>query len=388
MPPEIWKLKPSGWARKGYPDVPATILGSGSGVERKSGAGYVRYEDLYSSNDSDLQVTLNKVQNLDKMTFPEGEFIIPPSFSKGFKDGIRVGNGGATNCNGISGSGKNTVFKMLTSTATQPNYAEFEANNFFLMQANGENWPGGRRPGMEFSQFTLEGTQLGADHDHNGLRFDSCLNLLVEDVWVTGIKGSNKIPPGETGSISLFRNTGGTIRRVDLDGRRNGTRVSAALLMPNNGSNLTVEDSYFHHTRYGGGGIAWYVYDGGVVRNCRSHYIGTGSGIFAGYSFNHEQANNIVYYNPDMISDRNTTGGTGHMSINSDSARGGVDNTLTVYNPKWDATGVGGGRFYAEIWNLGANQVQRKPPTVYGPDGVTLLQYFLVDPYNGSRVIN
>lgn len=384
------------WKSKGRPDktagtapvvTPPVEPPTSSTPPRPEGARYVRYEDTYVTGDN-LQQTLNRVTGNRVLTFPEGEFIIPPNFANGYMDGIRVGNGGANGCNGIAGSGRNTIFKMLSSNRVQPNYGAFEANNFFLMQANGENWPGGRRPNMEFQNFQLQGTLLGADHDHNGLRFDSCLDFLVKDVYVNGIRGSDKIPPGETGSISLFRNTGGLVKNTELDGRRNGVRVSSALLMPNNGSNLTVEDSYFHHTKYGGGGIAWYVYQGGTVRNTRSEYIGSGSGILNGYSFNHEQANNIVYYNPIMISDRNAVGGTGHMSLNSDSARGGVDNTLTVYNPTWDATGIGGGRMFIEIWNLGANQVQRRPADVYGPDGVTRLPYYLVDPYNGSRVIS
>lgn len=354
---------------------------------RPEGAKYVRYEDLYVAGDT-LQQTLNRVNDLKVLTFPEGVFKIPNHFSNGYQDGVRIGNGGATNCQGIAGSGRNTIFEMDASNRTQPNYAAFEANNFFLIQGNGENYPGGKRPGMEFRNFQLRGTLLGSDHDHNGLRIDSCRDFLIENLFINGIKGSDKIPPGETGSISLWRNQGGMVADTELDGRRNGVRVSSALLMPNNGSDLTVERGYFHHTKYGGGGIAWYVYNGGIVRDTRSEYIGSGSGILSGYSFNHEQANNIVYYNPVMISDRNGVGGTGHMSFNSDSARGGVDNTLTVYNPQWDSTSIGGGRFFIEIWNLGANQVQRRPADVYGPDGVTKLPYYLVDPYNGSRVIS
>lgn len=379
-----YHLRNGMWVARGRNDRLPSLGPAG----RKTGPNYVRYEDLYVPGD-DLQQTLNRVTGNKVMTFPNGTFIIPSDFRYGYMDGIRVGNGGATNCNGISGSGPGTIFKMLSSNRPQPNYGAFEANNFFLMQANGENWAGGRRPGMEFSNFHLQGTQLGADVDHNGLRFQDCLDLLVEDVLVTGIKGSDAIPPGETGSISLHRNTGGLIRRVELDGRRDGVKVSSALLMPNNGSDLTVEDSYLHHTRYGGGGIAWYIYNGGIVRNVRSHYIGSGTGKFSGYSFNHEQAQNIVYYNPDMIADRDATGGGGtlHMSLNSDSARGGVDNILTVHNPKWDPTSVGNGRFVVHTWDLGANQVQRTKPRVYDAQGNPLDFFYILPAQYGAPII-
>lgn len=380
----------STWVAKSRPDraasAPPVVVTPPTNTTppRPEGAKYVRYEDTYVSGDN-LQQTLNRVTGNRVLTFPEGEFIIPPNFSNGYMDGVRVGNGGAGGCNGIAGSGRNTIFKMLSSNRPQPAVGTtITTNNYFLMQANGESWPGGKRPGMEFQNFWLQGTLLGADHDFNGLRFDSCQDLLVKDVLVTGVKGTDNVPPGETGGISLFRNAGGLIKNTEIDGRRDGVRVSSAPLMPNNGSNLTVEDCYFHHSRYGGGGIAWYVYDGGIVRNTRSEYIGSGTGIRSGYCFNHEQANNITYYNPIMVCDRNASGGNGtlHMSLNADSARAGVDNTLTVYNPTWDATSVGNGKFVVETWNLGTQQVQRKRPTVYNASGVLDPNLvFYINPY-------
>lgn len=349
---------------------------------RAAGPDWVRYEDIYVPGD-DLQDVINRVTGLRGLSCGPGVFVIPPSFVNGYKDGIRFGHTSpaqGAGCRGLSGAGRSTIFRMETSTATQPNYGAFEANNFFLINAvTSHQAP---RIKVELRNFWLQGTNLGADHDHNGLRLDWNSGSLIENVYITGIKGSNKIPPGETGSISLYQCDNITINNCELDGRRDGVRVSSALLMPNNCEYIYVNNCYFHHTKYGGGGIAWYMTNYGEVRNTRSEYIGSGSGILQGYSFNHEQANHITYWNPVMICDRNTVGGTLHMSLNSDSARSGVDNTLTVYNPTWDATSVGGGRFVVETWNLGANQVQRRVPDVYQADGVTRLPFYYVIPYN------
>ena len=341
---------------------------------RKTGAKYVRYEDVYVSGDS-LQKTIDRVTGNRVLTFPEGVFVIPPNFANGYQDGIRLGHAGwGSGCRGISGSGRNTIFKMLSSNRSQVTSG---VNTYMLIDAV----PRGADPmiSVEFSNFRIQGTKLGADHDHNGLRLERCTNSLIENLYITGIRGSNKVPPGETGSISLQHCTNITVNNTEMDGRRDGVRVSSSLLMPNNSSGIHVNDCYFHHTYTGGGGIAWYYTTDGEVNNTRSEYIGSGPGQLQGYSFNHEESTRITYRNPVMVCDRNTVGGTLHMSLNSVGS-GNPDCVLTVYNPKWDATKVGGGKFCVETWTVNG-QVQRTPPKVYGADNSTPLPFYYINPY-------
>jgi hypothetical protein len=340
-----------------------------SATVRKTGAKYVRYEDVYVSGDN-LQQTINRVTGNRVLTFPEGTFIIPPNFAYGYHDGIRLGHPRwGAGCRGLSGSGRGTIFKMLSNN--QPAWTS-GAVPYYLIDAV----PGTPSIQVEFSNFYLQGTDLGIVYQ--GLRLEMCSQSLIENVYITGITGSDKIPPGETGSISLNRCSYVTINDVECDGRRNGVRVSASLIMPNNSDHITVNRAYLHHTKHGGGGIAWFCTNDSVVNDTRSEYIGSGTGIKSGYCFNHEQSNRLVYNNPTMICDRNTTGGTLHMSLNADSARGGVDNVLTVNNPKWDTTAVGGGKFVVHTWDLGANQKQRRAPDVYASGSTRLPYDFLI----------
>jgi len=354
----------------------ATAVAAGA-VARKTGATYVRYEDVYVAGDT-LQKTINRVTGNKVLTFPEGVFMIPASFSNGYLDGVRLGHKDwGPGCRGLSGSGRGTIFKMLSSTKTAPTSG---VNSMMLINAV----PRGLDPmiSVEFSNFYLQGTNLG--HDYNGLRMERCTNSLIENVLVTGIKGSNKVPPGETGSVQMQRCSYVTLNGVELDGRRDGIRVSSSLLMPNSSDHITVNKCYFHHTYTGGGGIAWYNSRDSTVTDTRSEYIGSGTGSKSGYCFNHEQTNRVIYRNPVMICDRKTTGGTLHMSLNADAARGGVDNVLTVYKPIWDATTVGSGKLVVETWALGGatSQMQRTPPLVFGPnDEITKLPITYLNPY-------
>ena len=204
-------------------------------------------------------------------------------------------------------------------------------------------------------------------HEYHGLRL-SRANGVVDNVFINGITGYPWLPPNETGSINLYQCTSVKITNTEVDGRRAGVRVSASPVMVNNSSGITFQDCYFHHSYTGGGGIAWFESRDSTVTRVRSEYIGSGTGKLSSYCFNHEQSTRITYNSPVMICDRATTGGSLHMSLNSDSARGGTDCVLTVNNPKWDATNVGGGKFVVQTWTI-ATQAQKSSPRVYGPTG-------------------
>lgn len=356
-------------------------------VDQPTGGNYVRYQDLYRTGD-DLQDVINRVTGNKVLTFPEGTFMIPNNFSNGYLDGVRLGHpdvGGG--CRGMVGSGRNTVFKMASST--RPRWTS-GASPYMLIDAVSPS----AQPliNVEFRNFTIEGTRLGTSdngdfgHEYHGLRLDRA-NGVVENLYIHGITGWNKVPPGETGAISIFKVNDLKIRGVEVDGRRDGMRVASAPIMPNNSSNLEIDDCYVHHTYTGGGGIAWFHTTDSVVRRMRSEYIGSGTGTAGGNCFNHEQSTRITYYDPVMICDRNSVGGTLHMGLNSDGARGGTDCEVTIYNPTWDPTSVGSGRFVVETWTL-ANQMQRTPPVVYDANG-DLMEFFYINPYReGGYVIN
>jgi hypothetical protein len=345
--------------------------GAGGGSIRPTGPGYVRYEDVYVTGD-DLQDVVNRVTGNRVLTFPEGEFLIPNNFANGYRDGVRMaGSGGGAGCRGFVGSGRNTVFKMLSSNRTA---WVSGASPYMLIDATASS----EEPfsTVEFRNFRIEGTDLG--HEYHGLRLQRCKGI-IDNVYITGVTGFDKVPPGETGSINLFECDNVIIKNVEVDGRRNGVRVASSPIMPNNSTNITVEDCYVHHTYTGGGGIAWFHCTDAVVTRVRSEYIGSGPGKQAGACFNHEQTTQITYWDPVMICDRNAVGGGLHMTLNADGERGGTDCIMTVHNPTWDPTSVGGGQFVVQTWTL-PQQNQRTPPTVLDANG-NPLPFTYLNPY-------
>jgi hypothetical protein len=332
-------------------------------VTRPTGTGYVRYEDLYRAGD-DLQTVINKVTGKRVLTFPEGVFAIPTNFRYGYKDGVRLGTrSGGPGCRGLAGSGRNTIFRMASSN--QPKTTS-GGSPYMLIQACASS----AEPVLnaEFRNFQLQGTNLG--HEYNGLRLARASGI-VDNVYINGITGYDRVPPGETGSLCLYQSSSLRVSNTEVDGRRAGVRVSASPVLVNYSKGITFQDCYFHHSLAGGGGIAWYWSSDSTVTRVRSEYIGSGGGKLSGYCFNHEQSTRITYNSPVMICDRKTTLHTLHMSLNSNGATGGTDCVLTVNNPKWDATSVGAGMLCIETWGI-PNQAQKSAPRVYGPTGAPL----------------
>ena len=363
--------------------------GGGGGTIRKEGANYVRYEDLYVSGDN-LQQTINRVTSNKILTFPEGEFAIPNNFPNGYYDGVRLGSGswGAA-CRGLSGSGPNTSFSMATSNL--PKWTSTAtADPYMLIDAIGPS--SSARISVEFSNFSIRGTDLGQgnEYPYQGLRLEKCTNSLIENVFISGITGTMNYPPGETGSVNLFDCVGSswdnpavTINNLEVDGRRGGVKVSSSPVMINACKYMIFNSPYLHHARCGGGGLAWWWCEDGQVNNGRSEHIGSGTGTQTGYCFNHEESTRITYDNPIMVCGRGQPGDSPsslHMSLNSATGTGGPywgdaeapDCILTVNNPTWDATAVGGGQFCVETWNQGAANRQHTAAVVTGANGFPL----------------
>ena len=355
MSPSVYHVRSGALVRKGRSTIAPPI-----DTTRPTGPTYVRYEDLYVAGD-DLQAVVNRVTGNKILTFPEGTFLIPNNFANGYKDGIRMGHSsGGPGCRGFVGSGRNTVFKMLSSNTTAWTSG---ASPYMLIDAvTGASDP---KITVEFRNFMIEGTNLG--HEYNGLRLENAKGV-IDNVYITGITGTSNGPPGETGSINLFNCTDVLIKNVEVDGRRNGVRVSSSPIMPNHCDRITIEDTYVHHTYTGGGGIAWYWTNDSTATRVRSEYIGSGTGTKSGSCFNHEQSTRITYYDPVMICDRNATGGGMHMTLNAHGATGGTDTILTVNNPTWDANTLGGGALCIETWTL-ADQRQVTAPIVKNAQG-------------------
>lgn len=343
---------------------------------RPTGANYVRYEDLYVSGDS-LQMTLNRVTGNRVITFPKGRFVLPADFPSGYLEGVRIGHADwAPGCRGIVGSGRETVF-VMESAPTRTRLTSGD-NSYALINVQ----PKGTDPriSVEMRNFTIEGTALGAngDLDYNGLRLQNVVNSVVENVYVKGITGSMPIPPGESGAFVTLNCTGITYRRCEVDGRRNGTPVSATGWLMNKSQDITLEDCWGHHNRIAMSGIAWW-WCWGTNKVIRTYATDTCLPNNKGYCFNHEQSTGVEYTDCVMWSDRNRTGSTMHMAVNWDSdspvAPGAPapDAVITVRNPRWDTTGLSDWPL-VERWTLSptTRQLQERATIMYDADGATL----------------
>lgn len=221
----------SAWKRRGWSDImpPQTV----GGMTRPTGAGYVRYEDLYQPGDT-MQQTLNRLTTKSVITFPEGEFVMTglananaalsdsspgmtlPKIARGL-----VGSGPGT-MNGSTG----TVFTLPAgvTTGTQPTTT---TPYHQIHSTNPRDTSSGNEP-MSFGQFQVKGTPQNASGGgellYNGfIVYGPSGDVDVFDVLQYGHFGNNSFPPGETFGVSVHM-TGTpwkcTFRRINTDPRR------------------------------------------------------------------------------------------------------------------------------------------------------------------------
>jgi hypothetical protein len=297
---------------------------------RPSGAGYVRYEDLYTTG-NDLRAVIKKVTGGNILTLPEGTFTFSDfNDPAGYYEGVRVPSA----CGGIWGSGAGTIIQMNAGTSTQAN------NTTAIPTAGGTNQCyliGFWYSNQVLRNCTVHGTEQG--HLYNGVRFAGSsgtpiTNNLVQDVTFKGAaRGASGVPPGETFTIGTNHANSFSVINCELDGRDDGgNKTAASLIGPNNSSNILVQDTYVHDT-IAGSGIALYRCD--TIQLVRLKSWNPGTSAHYGNCINLEECSgNITITAPNLQVNR-ASGNTGwHIGINSSTADGySNDPNITITDP-------------------------------------------------------
>lgn len=195
-------------------------------VAPPTGAGFISYTAIpgYSASSS-LQTNLNRLTTPAIVTFPEGTFTFF-NFAQPGPCGLRLGVNGATNVLGIIGSGRGTVFKMVAGSSTHagdvPTQSEGRTNPLDLIRFDHIG------AGCRFENLMVEGTDQG--HYYNGVRFNSCNDVVVSGIYGRGMSpGNADAPPGETFAINFWKCDYATFMDSEIDGRNlAGTPVSAS----------------------------------------------------------------------------------------------------------------------------------------------------------------
>lgn len=287
-----------------------------TGVTRKSGPGYVRWEDIAQPGDT-LATIYKRLASPAVVTLPEGVFNVP-AFSQGGNLFSIILQG---NLKGISGSGINTIVQNTPNSISQAskNYAAgLTSNNvnllFTIITAAGFVGP-------ELSQLHLRGTEQ-AGVLHSPMQWQKSTQGIYHDVLVTGYPGGAPVPPTEVGGMNISYASFSRVGQNEIDGRRYdqatnlpGAKVSSSLLMINGvGDNqpklatplLTLPDFYLHDGLYGP--IAMWHSTNVKFTNLRA----TGT-------INHEESGWIEYVNAGIIPTGNfhyqTTNDTGDTTF-------------------------------------------------------------------------
>ena len=371
-----WNVQSGGLKRRGY---------GGSGTTRPTGAGYVRYEDLYVPGDT-VTEAMARLTVPAIITFPEGQF---------FDADFAAPGDGCINipkiCRGIWGSGKGTlggstgtVFGIVPNSSTKaglvPTQAQGGTNAFQVLRIVGSDGP------LSFGQFQVAGTDQG--HNYHGFKiYNPGGDVDITDVLVTGWQGDNGAPPGETFGLEVHmtkRPFNHTLTRVEADGRR-----------------------VIGGTRYGTVGITSSTCVGGTWYDCKVQYCRASYAVFyrafgvktynlsvggvsdPGYDvttamINHEVTDDCEHYNPYIWSTQTNRGvHISHSNNNfSDTYSGtpvsAVNGSLKVVNPTWNNI-WGNGRMYIESWTSGIDGSNTDsmvtPPLVTTSNGTTHIPY-------------
>ncbi|WP_449372185.1 hypothetical protein [Arthrobacter psychrolactophilus] len=353
-----------------------------AGTVRPSGAGYVRYEDLYKAGDT-VTAAMARLTTPAIITFPPGRFECS-DFKTGYNAGISI----PKIAKGIWGSGKGTVggstgtiFTMKAGTSTKkalvPSQSSGGTTPTTVMMHSGST------TGASFGQFQVAGTEQG--HIFHGFAiYNPGGQVTMTDVLVTGWAGNNGAPPGETFGLTIHGGENHKLLRVEADGRR----VSGG-------------------SSFGAVGITYQDTVGGSMVDCASHHcvanpvvlfqsfnvttenikIGRADdrvrGVTAGSGINHERTSGCVHNNPTILTRESNRGV--HMTHSNDKftmTRSGktystANGTLKVVNPTFNDI-WGNNKFYIETWSpywTGNTMTVSNPPKVYLAGGTATLNY-------------
>jgi hypothetical protein len=294
-------VKNGAWSRRASlsapPPPPTPPVDPPPAVIRPTGAGYVRYEDLYATGDT-LQQVFQKVTGTHAgkvLTFPAGEFTWSNFKSPiGYHDGIRI----PTTCRGVAGSGiGQTRFRMIPNSSTEGIYDSTTSGVNPLWM-----WFIDNVSNSLFQDFTFVGTEQG--HHYNGLGIDHGPGAVVQRVKFIGAnRGYANYPPGETFSLGLNHCNNVQVIDVECDNRDEvtGLRKGCSGVGFNNLSSPVVKRVYTHH------GLAgmltfWNITGGVTTEDIHTWTQGTNGGILSSCGINHENVTGPVRHTrPKLI---------------------------------------------------------------------------------------
>lgn len=229
--------------------------------------------------------------------------------------------------NNLDGHGMDvTIYRLTASTkAGQVPTVDMQPNLFTVQRTGKTSAPW--QPTISLTDYTVDGTDV--PHDTNGLAVGYVDNATIQRVKVMGMRGSMSHPPGETGSLNIWRVNRALVEDVILDGKnRSGTKVAATLFMTNDSFNVTVRDCQFINCVYGFGIANWETAGTNLFE--RIEFTGCRKAI------NHEQCLGSFTYVDCDFRGLTHSGGTGRPQVVCNGNTGSVD--LTIIEPVWDRT--------------------------------------------------
>jgi hypothetical protein len=289
-------------------------------LPRKTGPGYVRWEDLAKPGDT-LVTAAARLKSPAVITLPNGVFSYP-AFTQGANlYGLIL----AGNFKGLSGSGRGTIVQQTPNSISAASLSyEQRLNSGGINNLNAIVTKGGFN-GPEISQLHLRGTeQKGAFH--YPILFQRSKNTVFHDVLVTGFPGGAATPPTEVGGVQFGQCTFARVGMIEIDGRRYSlitnrptVPVSSSLLMINGinyegaqgNSVLELPYFYLHH----GLGNAVAIWHSTNIRFTHPNFVG---------QINQEESGWIEYDNLLL-----TTKGPYHYASANDTG------TTTFIDPLW-----------------------------------------------------
>lgn len=319
---------------------------------RPSGAGYVRYEDLYRAGDT-VNDALARLVEPAVITFPAGRFE-QADFAYGNHYCIYV----PKNCKGLWGSGmgalgddSGTIFTMTpkSSTKTSPAQSTGANNALNLLYHSSDFAP-------VYRNFHVEGTDQGGDSCcyHAFSIFNPGGPADVKNVLATGWEGNANSPPGETMGLSMHGSNHHVVDNFVADGRREVGGPSYGAVGATAANCVGGKWTNCQASEVRSAGLVCFqsfdveTFGYTVKRTFTDRWLGA-SGI------NHERTDGTIHHGP--VLELANTGRGVHCSHSNDSWSAAYDGTtrsiddgsLTVHDPTFSDI-WGDGKFYIQSW--------------------------------------